>query len=86
MSEHEEFMPLCADIEDNNKCVVCKITLNHIRDGTTDINHRCHNCYWREENKRARREKDIVPLICYKCKNTIDWKPEISNICNDCTE
>jgi hypothetical protein len=86
MSEHDEFMPLCADTEDNNKCVECGITLNRIRDGTTDSNHRCHNCYWREHNMKARQEKEIVPLICHRCKNTFDWEPEIGNICDDCTE
>jgi len=90
MSEHDEFMPLYSnsnsDSDNETKCVECRITLNRIRDGTTDSNHRCHNCYWREQNIRARREKDIVHLICYKCKNTFDWKAEIGNFCNDCTK
>ena len=86
MSEHEEFMSLDSDTDNETKCVECRITLNRIRDGTTDSKHRCHNCYWREQNTKARQDKDIVHLICYKCKNTIDWKPEISNFCNDCTK
>jgi len=86
MSEHEEFMSLDSDTEQVNHCIKCRVKLNKMRDGTIDSNHRCHNCYWREQNTRARREKDIVHLICYKCKNTFDWKPEIGNFCNDCTK
>lgn len=86
MSEHEEFMPPCLDTEKENACIECEIKLNHVRDGTTNSNHRCHNCYWREQNTRARQEKQIVPFICYRCENTFDWEPGIGNICNDCTE
>ena len=86
MSEHEEFMPLFADIDTDkeNKCVVCKITLNHMRDGRTDSNHRCRNCYWREQNSRG--QQNIVKMNCYRCENTFDWKLGIGNICDDCTE
>lgn len=86
MSEHEEFMPLCAHIEKENNCVECGITLNRIRDGTTNSNRRCRNCYWREHNMKARPEKDIVKMNCYRCENTFDWKLGISNFCNDCTK
>lgn len=84
MSEHEEYIPLSANTECKNRCVKCAIELSHIRDGSTDSNFRCHNCYWREQNATARREKDIVQLICYRCENTFDWKNGISNYCRDC--
>jgi len=84
MSEHKEYMPLCADIECENKCVECAVILCHIRDGTTDSNFRCHNCYWREQNAKVRREKDIEKLICYRCEKTFDWKDGLSNYCRDC--
>ena len=86
MSEHEEYIPICTEpnIDNERRCMKCAVKLCRIRDGTTDSNFRCHNCYWREQNTRARREKDIVQLICYRCENTFDWKNGISNYCYDC--
>jgi ankyrin repeat protein len=43
-------------------CGDCNISLDLTRDGHEDDGGRCHNCYWEEENARARREKDIVEL------------------------
>jgi len=35
--------------EDIGLCGSCKIQLDHLRDGTEEDGHRCHNCYWTEE-------------------------------------
>ena len=43
-------------------CGSCKTKLNHLRDGTEEDGHRCHNCYWEEEGGRMR-AKDVPPLI-----------------------
>ena len=37
------------DQEDIGLCGSCKIQLDHLRDGTEEDGHRCHNCYWTEE-------------------------------------
>lgn len=84
MSEHDEFMPLCADIEKVNHCITCGVELNKMRDGRTDSNHCCRNCYWREQNIKARQEKDIVKMNCYSCENTFNWETGTDNFCNDC--
>ena len=86
MSENEEYMPLFIEIEKDDCCIECKKTLRHFREGTTSTNNRCHNCYWRDHNSRARQESDIVPLICCRCENTFDWKIGIGNFCDDCSE
>lgn len=85
MSEHEEYMPLCGESKDGNNCIECRKKLDIIRDGTIDENSRCHNCYWREQNKRARREKDIIPLICDCCGKSFDWTPNSGDYCIECT-
>ena len=86
MSEHEEFMPLCSDIKNNDCCVKCNKQLNNFRDGTTCSNNQCHNCYWREKNSTTTDKNESVPLICHRCDNTFDWEPGIGNVCNDCTD
>ena len=86
MSEHEEFMSLDSDTEQVNHCIKCRVKLNKMRDGTTDSNHRCRNCYWREQNTKARQDKDIVKMNCYRCENTLDRETGIGNVCNDCTK
>ena len=52
-SEESEELAVCGD---------CKTPLDEIRDGHEEDGGRCHNCYWDEENARARRDKDIVEL------------------------
>ena len=52
-SEESEELAVCGD---------CKTPLDEIRDGHEEDGGRCHNCYWEEENARARRDKDIVEL------------------------
>ena len=52
-SEESEEIASCGD---------CNTPLDETRDGHEDDGGRCHNCYWEEENARARREKDIVEL------------------------
>ena len=52
-SEESEELAVCGD---------CKTPLDGIRDGHEEDGGRCHNCYWEEENARARRDKDIVEL------------------------
>ena len=52
-SEESEELAICGD---------CKTPLDGIRDGHEEDGERCHNCYWEEENARARRDKDIVEL------------------------
>ena len=82
MSKHDEFMPLCANTDKVNHCITCGIQLNGVRDGRTDSNHCCRNCYWREQN--SRRQQTIVKMNCYSCENTFDWKSKTSNFCDDC--
>ena len=48
--------------EEIASCGDCNTPLDETRDGHEDDGGRCHNCYWEEENARARREKDIVEL------------------------
>jgi len=86
MSEHEEYMPLCTDKEEEeeNHCITCRVELNKTRDGTTNTNYLCRNCYWREQNKKTR--QDIIKMNCYSCENTFDWEDRTGNTCNDCTE
>jgi hypothetical protein len=52
-TEESEELAVCGD---------CKTSLDGIRDGHEEDGGRCHNCYWEEENARARRDKDIVEL------------------------
>ena len=52
-SEESEEIASCGD---------CNTPLDETRDGHEDDGGRCHNCYWEDENARARREKDIVEL------------------------
>ena len=52
-SDESEVFASCGD---------CNTPLDETRDGHEDDGGRCHNCYWEEENARARREKDIVEL------------------------
>ena len=52
-SEESEELAICGD---------CNTPLDGIRDGHEEDGGRCHNCYWEEENARARRDKDIVEL------------------------
>ena len=51
MSDHSE------DSEDTPTCGDCKIPLDYTRDGHEDDEGRCHNCYWEEENARARKKR-----------------------------
>ena len=48
--------------ENNPRCGECGAVLEYYRDGHEDDGYRCHNCYWEEQNARARKEKDIVEL------------------------
>ncbi len=54
--------------EDIGLCGSCKIQLDHLRDGTEEDGHRCHNCYWTEEGLDKGVEL-ITPD--YRNKNTI---------------
>ena len=85
MSENEEYMPFCSKSKDAANCIECRKKLIEKRDGTVNENHRCHNCFWREQNARARKEKDIVRLICDCCGNAFDWTPNAGDYCIECT-
>lgn len=82
MSEHEEYIPLSTETE--RRCIKCVVILNPVRDGTTNSNNCCHNCYWREQNMQAQHDDDIVPFICYHCEKTFNSLTGISNYCHDC--
>ena len=34
--------------DEEGYCGNCNIQLEHLRDGTTEDGHRCHNCYWED--------------------------------------
>ena len=86
MSEHEEYIPICTEpnIDNERRCMKCAVILKSARDETTNNKRYCYNCYWREQNEKARQETEIVPLICYQCEKTFDWINGISNYCRDC--
>jgi hypothetical protein len=75
--------------EEINKCDECNIKLDRIRDGSTDKNFRCNNCYW-EDNEGKHSENIIKPdyrtkeetedryVTCINCNENIDcWNCNI---------
>ena len=84
MSEHEEFLPLCANMKQENDCITCGVKLNKIRDGPINSSYYCRNCYWRGKNARAKQEKDTVKMNCYRCEKRFDWIDDKGNYCPDC--
>ena len=72
--------------EEINKCDECNIELNRIRDGNTDKNFRCNNCYW-EDTEGIYSHNIIKPD--YR-KNEEEEKEEQQEdryiICNNCNE
>ena len=73
--------------EEINKCDECNIELDRIRDGSTDKNFRCNNCYWEDtEGKYSnniikpdyRKNEEKRHVICDNCNESIDcWNCNI---------
>ena len=88
-SEEEEEEEEEESEDEINKCDQCNIELDSIRDGSTDKNFRCNNCYWEDtEGKyseniikpdyRVNEEKGDRYVICDNCNESIDcWNSNI---------
>lgn len=75
--------------EEINTCDSCNIELDRIRDGSTDKNFRCNNCYW-EDTEGKNSSNIIIPdyrkneenkdryTICDNCDESVDcWNRNI---------
>ena len=75
--------------EEVNKCDECHIELNETRDGSTDKNFRCNNCYWEDKegknsnfiikpDYRKNMEENDRYVLCNNCSYEIDcWNCNI---------
>ena len=61
------------DDEEINRCDECNIELDRIRDGSTDKNFRCNNCYWEDVGERG----NLIFPDYRKCKKSI-FKKKLS--------
>ena len=65
--------------EETNKCENCNIQLDHARDGSTEKNFRCNNCYW--EDKEGKNSTNFIKPD-YR-KNTDENDRYV--LCNNCS-
>ena len=72
--------------EENNKCDECNTELDRYRDGSTDKDIRCNNCYWEDKEgkhslkliKPDYREFEDRFVVCDNCNEKIDcWNNNI---------